>query len=137
MSNTKTRPAQPTQQRYQQEVAISAQPTQRCRQQVAIPPPRSPVVGLSASKVQSWHLDRFAFVYIRQSSPQQVLEHRESRLRQYGLVDYAMALGWSADRVQVIDEDQGQSGRDAEHRAGFQRLLAGPVSNSVSSPPAR
>jgi len=88
------------------------------------PAPRAPVVGLSSSKVQSWHLDRWAFVYVRQSSPQQVLEHRESRLRQYALVDYAVALGWPADRVQVIDEDQGQSGRDAEHRAGFQRLLA-------------
>jgi DNA invertase Pin-like site-specific DNA recombinase len=82
------------------------------------------MVGLSSTKVQSWHLDRLAFVYVRQSSPQQVLEHRESRLRQYALVDYAIALGWPADRVQVIDEDQGQSGRDAEQRAGFQRLLA-------------
>ena len=89
----------------------------------AVPAPRSPVVGLGSAKVQSWHLDRLAFVYIRQSSPQQVVEHRESGLRQYGLVDYAKALGWPADRVQVIDEDQGQSGRDAENRAGFQRLL--------------
>jgi DNA invertase Pin-like site-specific DNA recombinase len=86
--------------------------------------PRAPVAGLGSSKVQSWHLERLAFVYVRQSSPQQVVEHRESRLRQYALVDYAIALGWPADRVQVIDEDQGQSGRDAENRVGFQRLLA-------------
>ena len=92
--------------------------------EVSVPAPRGPVVGLSSAKVQSWHLDRLAFVYVRQSSPQQVLEHRESRLRQYALVDYAIALGWPKDRVQVIDEDQGQSGRDAENRAGFQRLLA-------------
>lgn len=99
-------------------------PDQRRQQDASVPAPRGPVVGLSSSKVQSWHRDRLAFVYVRQSSPQQVLEHRESRLRQYALVDYAIALGWPADRVQVIDEDQGQSGRDAENRAGFQRLLA-------------
>lgn len=109
MSSAKARPPLPDQ----------------CRSQgPTVPAPRSAVGGLNSSKVQSWHLDRLAFVYIRQSSPQQVLEHRESRLRQYALVDYAIALGWPADRVQVIDEDQGQSGRDAEHRAGFQRLLA-------------
>src|SRR5438093_12141685 len=102
----------------------SAQAQHRCQQEVAVPAPRNPVVGLSSSKVQSWHLDRLAFVYIRQSSPQQVMEQRESRLRQYGLVDYAKALGWPADRIQVVDEDQGQSGRDADNRAGFQRLLA-------------
>jgi DNA invertase Pin-like site-specific DNA recombinase len=97
----------------------------QCRPQgPTVPAPRGAVGGLNSSKVQSWHLDRLAFVYVRQSSPQQVLEHRESRLRQYALVDYAIALGWPADRVQVIDEDQGQSGRDAESRAGFQRLLA-------------
>ncbi len=100
------------------------QPEQRRSQDPSAPAPRAPVVGLSSSKVQSWHLERLAFVYVRQSSPQQVVEHRESRLRQYALVDYAIALGWPADRVQVIDEDQGQSGRDAENRAGFQRLLA-------------
>jgi DNA invertase Pin-like site-specific DNA recombinase len=88
------------------------------------PAPRGPAVGLSSAKVQSWHRDRWAFVDVRQSSPQQVLEHRESRWRQYALVDYAIALGWPADRVQVIDEDQGHSGRVAENRAGFQRLLA-------------
>ena len=75
-------------------------------------------------KLTSAHLQRRAIVYVRQSSPQQVVEHRESRLRQYALADYAVALGWPPDRVQVIDEDQGQSGRDAENRAGFQRLLA-------------
>jgi DNA invertase Pin-like site-specific DNA recombinase len=99
-------------------------PDQRRQQDATGPAPRGPVVGLSSAKVQSWHLDRLAFVYVRQSSPQQVLEHRESRLRQYALVDYAIALGWPKDRVQVIDEDQGHSGRDAENRAGFQRLLA-------------
>jgi DNA invertase Pin-like site-specific DNA recombinase len=63
-------------------------------------------------------------VYVRQSSPQQVLEHRESAALQYGLARRAGELGWPGDRVEVIDEDQGRSGSTAEGRLGFQRLLA-------------
>jgi len=62
-------------------------------------------------------------VYVRQSSPQQVLEHRESRERQYALAQFAQRLGWPGDRVVIIDEDQGQSGKTADSRAGFQRLM--------------
>jgi DNA invertase Pin-like site-specific DNA recombinase len=86
--------------------------------------PLPPAVGLrSASKIRKIHLDRLALVYIRQSSPQQVLENRESRERQYALAEFAQRLGWPADRVVVIDDDQGQSGKTAEHRSGFQRLM--------------
>jgi DNA invertase Pin-like site-specific DNA recombinase len=102
----------------------TSQPEQRRSPDTSVPAPRPAVIGLGSAKVQRWHLERLAFVYVRQSSPQQVIEHRESRLRQYALADYAVALGWPRDRVQVIDEDQGQSGRNAENRAGFQRLLA-------------
>lgn len=77
-----------------------------------------------SSKIQGEHLQKLAVVYVRQSSPQQVLENRESTERQYALTDVAGRLGWSADQVLVIDEDQGQSGASAEHRSGFQRLLA-------------
>ena len=76
------------------------------------------------SKIVDRHHERLAIVYVRQSSPHQVLEHRESRARQYALVDHAVDLGWPKDRVLVIDEDQGQSGKTADHRTGFQRLLA-------------
>ena len=69
-------------------------------------------------------MERLAIVYVRQSTPQQVLEDRESRERQYALADYATALGWPKERVLLIDEDQGQSGKSAEHRDGFHRLLA-------------
>jgi DNA invertase Pin-like site-specific DNA recombinase len=75
-------------------------------------------------KVRSWHLDRLAVVYVRQSSVQQVLENRESTERQYALVDRAVDCGWPRDRVLVIDEDQGKSGSTSEGRLGFQRLLA-------------
>ena len=63
-------------------------------------------------------------VYVRQSHPQQVIEHVESTARQYALVDRAIAYGWSPERVIVIDEDQGQSGQSMATRLGFQRLLA-------------
>jgi DNA invertase Pin-like site-specific DNA recombinase/transposase-like protein len=77
----------------------------------------------SVSKIGDRHLDRLAMVYVRQSSPQQVLENRESRERQYALAQFAQRLGWPAERVVVVDEDQGQSGRSAENRSGFQRLM--------------
>jgi hypothetical protein len=75
-------------------------------------------------KITDSHRAKLAVVYVRQSSPQQVVENRESLARQYSLADYARALGWPADRVLVIDEDLGQSGRTADARLGFQRLLA-------------
>jgi DNA invertase Pin-like site-specific DNA recombinase len=77
----------------------------------------------SVSKIRDPHLNRLAMVYVRQSSPQQVLENRESRERQYALAQFAQRLGWPAERVVVVDEDQGQSGRSAENRSGFQRLM--------------
>lgn len=75
-------------------------------------------------KLYSWHLDRQAVVYVRQSTPQQVVEHQESTARQYALADRAIALGWPRQQVIIIDEDLGQSGQSAEGRLGFQRLLA-------------
>jgi DNA invertase Pin-like site-specific DNA recombinase len=78
----------------------------------------------STTKIQPGHQERLAIVYVRQSSPQQVLEHRESAELQYSLAQQAVALGWPEERVLVIDEDQGQSARSAEARLGFQQLLA-------------
>src|SRR5437016_5523091 len=60
----------------------------------------------------------------RQSNPQQIFDHQESRERQYALADYAAPRGWPQDRIVVIDDDQGRSGRTVEQRPGFQRLLA-------------
>jgi DNA invertase Pin-like site-specific DNA recombinase len=74
--------------------------------------------------ILSRHFERLAVVYVRQSTPQQVLDHQESTRLQYGLVRRAMALGWSEARVLVIDDDLGQSGATAEGRQGFQRLVA-------------
>ncbi len=79
---------------------------------------------LRSPKLRAWHLDRSAFVYVRQSTPQQVLDHQESTARQYALVDRAVGLGWTRDRITTIDEDLGRSGQSIEGRPGFQRLLA-------------
>ena len=79
---------------------------------------------LRSPKLKPWHLDRWAIVYIRQSTLQQVSDHQESAARQYALVDLAVALGWPRERILIIDDDQGKSGGSAEGRPGFQRLLA-------------
>src|ERR1700737_3543943 len=81
-------------------------------------------VSLHSTKTRDWHLQRKAVVYIRQSTPQQVLEHRESADRQYSLVHRATLLGWSPDRVEVVDGDQGRGGQRAGGRLGFQYLFA-------------
>jgi DNA invertase Pin-like site-specific DNA recombinase/transposase-like protein len=86
--------------------------------------PSPTTFGLRAtSKIQNQHLDRLAIVYVRQSSPQQVLENRESRERQYALAQFAQRLGWPAERVVIVDEDQGRSGKSTDRRSGFQRLM--------------
>ncbi|MHC4223072.1 MAG: recombinase family protein [Planctomycetota bacterium] len=77
----------------------------------------------SSLKVQAHHLDRDAYLYIRQSSMRQVVENIESTKRQYALRARATALGWPDDRVVVIDSDQGESGASAAWREGFQRLV--------------
>jgi DNA invertase Pin-like site-specific DNA recombinase len=79
---------------------------------------------LHSEKLHAWHRERLAVIYVRQSSPQQVLDHQESTRLQYGLVSRARALGWAADRILVIDDDLGKSGTSAQGRAGFQRLVS-------------
>ena len=74
-------------------------------------------------KVTSSHLQRQAYLYVRQSTLRQVLENTESTKRQYALRERAVALGWPRERVVVIDRDQGLSGADSD-RAGFQQLVA-------------
>jgi DNA invertase Pin-like site-specific DNA recombinase len=89
------------------------------------PDPRRPSSAATGSaKIKGCHLERLAVVYVRQSTPQQVLNHRESTELQYNLARRAAEMGWPADRVLVIDDDLGLSARTAEGRAGFQRLLA-------------
>ena len=74
-------------------------------------------------KVQPHHLERGAYLYVRQSSMRQVIENIESTKRQYALRGRAVALGWRDDQIIVIDNDQGESGASAAWREGFQRLV--------------
>jgi DNA invertase Pin-like site-specific DNA recombinase len=78
----------------------------------------------TSSKVTAEHLRRHAYLYVRQSSLQQVHDHRESTARQYDLKGRAQVLGWAAEQIVVIDEDLGLSGASAVERNGFQRLVA-------------
>ncbi len=77
-----------------------------------------------STKVSSAHLQRVAIVYVRQSTPGQVEHHRESTARQYALAERAHELGWTAEQVQVIDEDLGVSGSvvSLAKRSGFAHL---------------
>jgi len=77
-----------------------------------------------ASKVTAAHLERNAYLYVRQSTLRQVLNNTESTQRQYGLRQRAVALGWPVERIVTIDCDQGQSGASATDREGFQHLVA-------------
>lgn len=75
-------------------------------------------------KVSARHLQRNAYLYVRQSTLRQVFENTESTERQYALRQRAVALGWPTERIVVIDSDQGQSGASMEGRDGFQKLVA-------------
>src|SRR2546428_9657027 len=67
-------------------------------------------------KITARHLSRQAMLYVRQSTLHQVLENTESTARQYGLRERAIALGWEASRIVVIDQDLGQSGASTVDR---------------------
>jgi DNA invertase Pin-like site-specific DNA recombinase len=83
-----------------------------------------PLMPPSTLKILRRHLDRLAVIYVRQSTPQQVANHRESADLQYQLRRRAVEFGWAESQILVIDDDQGISGQSVENRLGFQRLLA-------------
>jgi len=77
-----------------------------------------------SAKIQGHHLERWAIVYVRQSHPQQVQRHRESAQVQANLQERARAWGWPAERIRVLDGDQGCSGTSMVGRHDFAWLLA-------------
>jgi DNA invertase Pin-like site-specific DNA recombinase len=79
---------------------------------------------LVSSKIGPVHLGRDAYVYVRQSTLTQLREHTESLIRQYELRERAVALGWDAHQVRVIDADLGRSGAEVTAREGFKDLVA-------------
>jgi len=78
----------------------------------------------NGQKVTASHLDRDAYLYVRQSSLRQVHQNGESTERQYALRERALALGWPTERIHVIDCDLGKSGASTVGREGFQQLVA-------------
>ena len=82
------------------------------------------------TKITAEHLARSAYVYVRQSTADQLIHNRESRRRQYALADRARQLGWSS--VEVVDEDLGRSG-GGTNRPGFERLLTAICSGGVGA----
>lgn len=77
----------------------------------------------TSDSIQPRHLERRAMIYVRQSSPHQVLTNQESRRLQYALQQRAVDLGWRAPDVEIIDTDLGQTAAEAAGRAGFQELV--------------
>ena len=82
-------------------------------------------------KITAEHLSRPAYVYIRQSTLQQVRLNVESKRRQYGLEERARGLGFS--KVVVVDDDLGLSGSGSRERPGFGRLLAAVCNGGVGA----
>src|SRR2546426_56183 len=74
--------------------------------------------------VTSQHLQKKAVIYIRQSTPHQQISNQESLRLQYALQERAQRLGWHAQDVEVIDADLGLTATSAQHRTGFQELVA-------------
>jgi DNA invertase Pin-like site-specific DNA recombinase len=81
------------------------------------------ITEATSQKVTAGHLARNAYLYVRQATLRQVVETTESTQRQYGLRQRALALGWPAEHIIVLDQDLGQSGASAADRAGFQILV--------------
>ena len=84
---------------------------------------------LSHPKITTDHLVKKALVYVRQSTPKQVLHNQESQRLQYALVERARALGWY--QIEVIDDDLGHSASAGTQRVGFKKLLATVVLGDV------
>ena len=84
----------------------------------------APALLLTTDKITALHRSRDAYVYVRQSTPTQMVQHTESLARQYELRERAVALGWPAHQVVVIDVDLGRSGAQTDGRLGFKELVA-------------
>ena len=75
------------------------------------------------NKIQPWHLERLAVVYVRQSTQYQVINNKESAEVQSNFRNFAIGWGWSSSRVIIVDHDQALSGTSTEMRTGFQWIL--------------
>ena len=79
---------------------------------------------ITSELVTQKHTSRKAIIYIRQSSPHQMISNQESLRLQYALSQRGAELGWHPDNIEIIDSDLGTTATNAAHRAGFKELLA-------------
>ncbi len=84
-----------------------------------------------SDKIKPQHLARKAVLYVRQSSPHQVMHNQESRRLQYAMKDRLRALGWQ--EIDVVDDDLGRSA--AVTRSGFERMVADVCLGKVGASP--
>ena len=77
------------------------------------------------------HLERKAYIYIRQSTLTQLKKNQESTKRQYALREKAMSLGWSSKMIHIIDSDLGKSGTTSKERTGFKKLISEVATQNV------
>ena len=87
--------------------------------------------------IKQTHLDRWPYVYLRQSSPTQVRNNLEGRRRQQAMVEYVASLGWPKSRIILLDQDSGHSGSSQHGRADFQRLMDAIVTGKAGLVAAR
>lgn len=73
----------------------------------------------SQEKIGATHLERLAYIYVRQSTPKQVTQNQESQMYQRRLASRAKTMGWHEKRIRIIDGDQAQSGKESTYREGF------------------
>ena len=76
-----------------------------------------------SAQISEHHLQRPAYIYVRQSTMGQVRHHHESTERQYALREKALALGWSGEAIRILDRDLGQSGAQSHNREDFKTLV--------------
>jgi len=79
---------------------------------------------MMTSKIAEQHLSRVACIYIRQSTPGQVRFNQESTERQYNLKNKAQSLGWSPEKIRILDRDLGHSGAHTTNREDFKTLVS-------------
>ena len=79
---------------------------------------------ITSELITPTHLARKALIYIRQSTPQQVLTNQESLRLQYALQLKALELGWQTEDIEIVDTDLGQTGAVAQNRVGFKEVVS-------------
>ena len=85
------------------------------------------------AKIKEHHTQRVAYVYLRQSTVQQVIHNQESTARQYALKNRALECGWPIERIRVLDGDLGLSGTQMNNRQDFKTLVADVSLNKVGA----